>query len=476
MSMLREISCFFAQNIKRRNFEKAVNAYSANDLQNGDILFNQSKWEKILGQSEEIYSKIFQAKKDLEAKKPTLQDKCKKLNKAADHCKGVFFTNTAIEDPMFIPSWRDYIQAAEAEWGQFSNATFTQEVTESSSLEEEETALPSSSDGEDALSSDLSYKEEKADSPKNLGLIQKSSAPHAYLTADLRPLSNDRSHASPSFTPLFMNNQDFGSIFGVKAFKFELVKELPELTKAIEFARRVTDNTPSSAVASAASSAMISSSFNAEATVKTATYNLLECLAVLMQKLMQLDNNAFSKQLAAKVRNILYHSKWEKLNSPESHLNFFVAVSNQMLDYLTTASSHNKELSWEKLPNRMANVKEMLGYDAEENIKAKSLEQAIKTLSFERQAVESHQAEELQPYKLNAIKFLLAREVAFKNEMRDGYPKEYKVVFPNDEQAASERVIGNELRHRCANSDSSSSASSSSSLVYTTPKLRADAG
>ena len=411
---LDDYLAFHQRYIKGNELGKAVAAYQADDFENGDLLLDKAKGQALLAEMERVLGNIQTLVSELKVSLDGFQTKHKDFEKFAGHYRfqGPVDSRGNLSEAVSVPSYLEYIQAAELEYARF---------------EAIQKALPPAIEEK---KEEVDSEEEIFESFNTLSLVNQSE-PILLSDEQLRPLVQGQpvmtaaSSAVSSSGLYYFSHQNYAP----KAFADRL--SLVELSRCIKTA-----------------SSFIAESSSAEQAA--VTYALGYELADVMERLKALKANEFGYSYAAQLRNVLYHSKQlAPIKQPDLYLNQYLELAQKLVNYLEKVPvSLTKVFDKEKL---IAEIpcdlfKTLIEYSSDEQLAPNEIIKIIEDLNQQESLVGESKLPE--DYKTKACRFILGRQGALLGDLRDQFPEEHALYLAKNPHMKTISELGKEYRHR----------------------------
>jgi len=395
--------------IKRDHLNKAIVAYHADDFENGDLLLDQAKGQALLAEMNKALENVQKMISDLKPSLDGFQTKHKDFEKFAGHYRYQHPVDTSgnLSEAVSVPSYLEYIQAAELEYARFEVA---------------QKALPPAIEEK---KEEVDSEEEILESFNTLSLVNQSE-PILLSDEQLRPLVQGQpvmtaaSSAVSSSGLYYFSHQNYGP----KAFEKRL--DFSELSHCLKTFKEANDNE-----------------------AKVLIYALLYELGDVMERLKNLNAHEFCRSHASQLRNVLYHAtKLEPIKQPHLYLNQYRELSQKLVAYLARVPvSFTKVFDVEKLmteiPSDLFNT--LLNYSSEELLKSEEIIELITDLNGQASLIQNSQLTE--EYQEKAGKFIIGRKGALLSDLEHQFPNAYQLYFAGNVSVKTDRELGKEFRH-----------------------------
>jgi len=406
---LDDYLAFHQRYIKGNELGKAVAAYQADDFENGDLLLDKAKGQALLAEMERVLGNIQTLVNELKVSLDGFQTKHKDFEKFAGHYRYQHPVDTSgnLSEAVSVPSYLEYIQAAELEYARF---------------EAIQKALPPAIEEK---KEEVDSEEEIFESFNTLSLVNQSE-PILLSDEQLRPLVQGQpvmtaaSSAVSSSGLYYFSHQNYGP----KAFEKRL--DFSELSHCLKTFKEANDNE-----------------------AKVLIYALLYELGDVMERLKNLNAHEFCRSHASQLRNVLYHAtKLEPIKQPHLYLHEYRELSQKLVAYLARVPvSFTKVFDAEKLmteiPCGLFNI--LLNYPSEEPLKSEEIIELITGLNGQESLIQNSQLTE--EYQAKACKFIIGRKGALLADLEYQFPNAYQLYFAGNVSVKTDRELGKEFRH-----------------------------
>ena len=406
---LDDYLAFHQRYIKGNELGKAVSAYQADDFENGDLLLDKAKGQALLAEMERVLGNIQTLVSELKVSLDGFQTKHKDFEKFAGHYRfqGPVDSRGNLSEAVSVPSYLEYIQAAELEYARF---------------EAIQKALPPAIEEK---KEEVDSEEEIFESFNTLSLVNQSE-PILLSDEQLRPLVQGQpvmtaaSSAVSSSGLYYFSHQNYAP----KAFEKRLdFSELSHCLTTLQDAK--------------------------EDEAKVLIYALLYELGDVMERLKNLNAHEFCRSHASQLRNVLYHAtQLEPIKQPHLYLHDYRELSQKLVAYLARVPvSFTKVFDVEKLmteiPCGLFNI--LLNYPSEEPLKSEEIIELITGLNGQESLIQNSQLTE--EYQVKAGKFIIGRKGALLADLEHQFPNAYQLYFAGNVSVKTDRELGKEFRH-----------------------------
>jgi len=406
---LDDYLAFHQRYIKRNELGKAVAAYQADDFENGDLLLDKAKGQALLAEMERLVENIQTLVSELKVSLDGFQTKHKDFEKFAGHYRfqGPVDSRGNLSEAVSVPSYLEYIQAAELEYARFEAA---------------QKALPPA----------IEEKKEEVDSEEEIlesfNTLSLASQPETILLSDeqLRPLVQEKLVITGASSAVSSSGLYYFSYQNYAPKAFEKRLDFSELSRCLKTFKEANDNE-----------------------AKVLIYALLYELGDVMERLKNLNAHEFCRSHASQLRNVLYHAtKLEPIKQPHLYLNDYLELSQKLVAYLARVPvSFTKVFDVEKLmteiPCGLFNI--LLNYSSEEPLNSEAIIELITDLNGQASLIQNPQLTE--EYQEKAGKFIIGRKGALLSDLEHQFPNAYQLYFAGNVSVKTDRELGKEFRH-----------------------------